>query len=118
MESGSNKHSARLDDEMAEESQSAESRGEDQPAGMFSSGVPRSGTSLSPAELEARSMLGQWLAPGHFAARREALVEAAIAADAPPEVIEAVRQLPAGHEFGNVGDAWQALAGREETPPH
>lgn len=117
MESGSNKHSARLDDEMAEESRSAESSGKDQPAGTFATGLDGSSAGLSPTEVEARSTLAKWLVPGHFPATREQLIEAATGAGAPDEVIDAARRLPSGREFGNVGDAWQALGGREETPP-
>lgn len=117
MESGSSKHSARLDDEMAEESRQAEFSGEDQPAGTYSSGLRDSGAGLSAAEVQARSTLAMWLAPGHFPATRERLIDSAINAGAPDEVVDAVRRLPPGREFGNVGDAWQALGGRDETPP-
>jgi hypothetical protein len=117
MESGSNKHSARVDDEMAEEARLAEFSGEDQPTGMFPGGLEDSSSGLSTAEVEARSTLAKWLVPGHFPAMREQLIEAAIGTGAPDEVVDAARRLPSGREFGNIGDAWQALGGREETPP-
>lgn len=75
------------------------------------------GPGLSAAEVEARSTLAKWLVPGHFPAMREQLIAAAIDAGVPDDVVDAARQLPSGREFGNVGDAWQALGGREETPP-
>lgn len=103
---------------MADEFRAAVDAGDDQPAGMFSDPLADAGASLTAVEIEARSTLARWLVPGHFPAVREQLISAAIDADAPDAVVDAARRLPAGQTFVDIGDAWQALGGREEPPPH
>lgn len=136
MERGSDKHSARLDDELASETASithgapvesraeewhqAEPAGEDEPpvspfpAGHDEAVAPGA---FTPGEIEARSELARWLPPHCFPGVREQLIGAVIDADAPTAVVDRLRDLAAGREYVNVGDVWTALGGREEPAP-
>jgi hypothetical protein len=64
---------------------------------------------LTPEEVEARSRFSRFLPRTVFPAHRETLVRAADAAGAPDDVIEQLRQLPAGRTFLTAARAWAAL---------
>jgi hypothetical protein len=131
MERGSDKHSSRVDEEMAhevsgmirgghdsraEEWRSAEPAGEDQPGvtlgadTALTGGTPRG---MTAADVEARSEFAQWLGRAAFPAVGQVLLEHVMDAGAPDHVVEEVRALPAGREFANAGDAWRALHASE-----
>ncbi len=135
MERGSDKHSRRLDDAMAdevsglvhgghdpriEEWRSAEPSGEDQPAvslggdDALGGGTPEG---MTEADIETRSELASWLGRASFPAVRELLLEHVMDAEAPDAIIEMVRALPAGREFTSTGDVWRALH-RYDDGPH
>jgi hypothetical protein len=127
MERGSDKHSGRLDDAMKgetaglvhgghdpriEESRSAEPSGEDQPAvSLTGDYVDVSGTpeGMTPEDVEGRSELASWLGRASFPAVREQLLQHVMDEDAPDEIVDQVRALPAGREFVNAGEVWRAL---------
>lgn len=132
MDRGSNTHSARMDDALkgetegmmrsghdthAEEWKSAEPSGEDQPDvdrmpdGTLSGGTP---AGLSGDDVEGRSELARFLPRGAFPAVGEMLLEAARQNEAPDRVLEQLRALPAGREYANVAEVWQALGGGVE----
>lgn len=133
MERGSDQHNQRLDDAMksetqgmmksgrdthAEEWKSAEPSGEDQPDvdlapnGTLAGGVP---DGMSGDDVEGRSELATYLHRSTFPAAGTALEQAAREADAPDAVLEELRGLPAGGEYANVGEVWQALHGGHEA---
>ena len=64
---------------------------------------------LTPQEVEGRSRFSRYLPRGVFPADREALVRAGRAANAPDDVIEQLRRLPAGRTFPTAARAWAAL---------
>ncbi len=127
MERGSDKHSSRVDEEMAhevsgmihgghdsraEEWRSAEPAGEDQPAATLGAQTPLAGGTphgMSAEDVEARSELAQWLGRATFPAIGQVLLEHVMDAQAPDRVVDQVRALPAGREFANAGDVWRAL---------
>ena len=129
MDRGSDKHNPRLDEELkhevsglvqsghdthAEEWASPEPSGEDQPEvdrapnGTLHGGVPEG---MTESDVEARARLATYLTPGAFPGVREQLLDHVIDADAPDEIVDEVRQLPAGREFQNLGEVWRALHG-------
>lgn len=131
MERGSDKHGPRLDealeaetrammtagrDTRAEEWNSPEPSGEDQPdvdrapSSTLTGGLP---DGLTPADVEQRSELATFLGKEVWPARREALLEKARDQSAPERVIDLVERLPDG-EFVNLQQAWSALAGGRE----
>jgi hypothetical protein len=127
MERGSDKHNPRLDEEMAhevagvvqgghetraEEWHSAEPPGEDQP--QVTLGGERALMGGTPAGMTAddvasRSELAQWLGRAVFPAVAQVLLEHAMDAGAPDNIVAEIRALPAGREYSNVGDVWRAL---------
>jgi len=131
MERG-NLHSARLDETMDKETEgmvragrdtraaewhSAEPSGEDQPEvdrvpdATLTGGVP---DGLTAEEVEARSRLASYLPRSAFPAVREMLINEARGRDAPDAIVERVKSLPAGREFANLGEAWEAMGGHRE----
>jgi Protein of unknown function (DUF2795) len=111
MERGSNKHSPRLDEEMAdevrgtvqgaggghvEEWKMAEPSGEDQPV-----------TSLEPDETDDFSRFGSYLGRV-FPADREALLSSARGFEAPDDVLDRLATLPPGTTYQNASEAWKA----------
>ena len=133
MERGSDKHSARMDDALegetrglvtsghdthAEEWKSAEPSGEDQPdvdLAPDSTLVGGTPPGMSPQDVEARSELATYLHISAFPGVRAALLEEAENNQAPDRILDLVRQLPAGHEFQNLGEVWRAIHGNAET---
>jgi len=133
MERGSDKHSARLDDEMAhevrgiiqggkdthaEEFKQPEPSGEDQPDvdlvpdGTLHGGVPEG---MTDADVSRRTQLATYLHRSAFPMVREMVIDEAQRNEAPDDVVADLRRLPAGREFVNVGDVFATLGGAEET---
>jgi hypothetical protein len=127
MERGSDKHSSRVDEEMAhevsgmvqggrepraEEWRSAEPAGEDQPEATLGGESALTGgtpAGMTAEDVEARSELAQWLGRATFPAVRELLLEHVMDNGAPDRIVEEVRALPAGREYINAGDVWRTL---------
>ncbi|MCC5577873.1 DUF2795 domain-containing protein [Microtetraspora sp. AC03309] len=124
---GSDEHGPRMDDEQkhetegltrgggtahAEESKEPEPTrhaAEDVPPGRRPPGSePGTHSRITPADVERRSHLAQWLSDAEYPANRENLLAHAETKSAPDAVIEAVRQLPE-LKFHNVGEVAEAL---------
>ena len=60
--------------------------------------------------------MARHLAAVTFPARAEELAAGAEAADAPPEMVAALRDLPGDEEHVNGQSVWQALGGAVEQP--
>lgn len=124
MERASDKHSQRLDDSMASDTRSLvqgapiEARDRDerlQEGGEGPEAVGGPGLGLD--ERDGRSELARHLRPSAFPGDRETLLAVARDENAPGAVLDALRVLPEGEEFGNVEAVWKALGGRTETRP-
>ena len=115
MDRGSNKHSARVDDEMAhevrgitqgvtggrvEESREAEPSGDDQPE---VSGI------LEEDETRDLSRFGRYIGLSALPGDRVKLRHSAETLLAPDDVLADIDSLPAGQEFATVVEIWQAL---------
>jgi hypothetical protein len=133
MERGSDKHSARMDDALeaevnlmmragrdtrAEEWNSAEPSGEDQPDvdlvpdGTLAGGVP---DGMTEADVEERSRIAAYLGKEIWPAGSQALIAKAEEMNAPDAVLDQLRRLPTSAVFANVQDVWQALQGGTEA---
>jgi hypothetical protein len=129
MERGSDKHSARMDDALeqetrgivqagrdprAEEWKSAEPSGEDQPgvhlsgSGALHGGVPEG---MNEQDVEERARLASYLGKEVWPATGAQLLAVAQGREAPDVVLQQLRQLPADRSFANLQDAWGALSG-------
>lgn len=128
MERGSNKHSARVDDEMnhevqgmmtaerptrAEEWKEAEPAGEDQvdPGRRDETpdrqpGVP---PGMTPQDVELRSDLAAALPRSLFPADESVLLGHLVDDNAPDRLRQLVRQLPTGQLYANIGEVAEAL---------
>lgn len=127
MERGSDTHGPRQDEELkhevegllragrqtrAEEWKQAEPSGEDEPDvdrapdHTLGGGTP---AGMTADELESRAELASWLGRSTFPAVRTALLAHVLDAQAPDRVVHMVESLPAGQEFANAGEVWQAL---------
>jgi Protein of unknown function (DUF2795) len=131
LERESDKHGPRLDEELEHETRSlqqgapVESRveehreqegpGEGQPTpdARLTGGRATAG-SLDLDDAETRADIARFLTPSVFPADRETLVADAEGNQAPDEVLERLRALPAGRAFENVQDVWSALGGTVE----
>jgi hypothetical protein len=132
MERGSDKHGARVDDALeaevrgmlqagrdtrAEEWNSAEPSGEDQPDvdraphGTLHGGVP---DGMTEEDVEGRSELASYLGKEIWPAAPTTMIEKAREQNAPDRVIDLVERLPQ-REYANVQDAWSALTGAGEA---
>lgn len=129
MERGSDKHSARMDDALAHETEgltrgghdthaeewkSAEPSGEDQPQvsrgadGVLHGGVP---DGLTGDDVDLRSEIAQQLGKEVWPATGAQLLAVASGREAPDRVLAALRQLPADRSFVNLQEAFAALSG-------
>ena len=117
MDRGSSKHSPRVDEQMsqevrgtvqgtagsrAEEWKMAEPSGEDQPE-----------VSLVPDEDNVPgasfSRFGTYIGLSAFPGDRDALEKSARDLEAPDDVLDALRTLPAGTTYQNAAEVWRAL---------
>lgn len=137
MARGSDKHSPRLDESLvhdtrpltqgapmearADEARQQEGAADDEPTtdALLTGEIhpeQRSQDALDHDEVEARSRLAAYLLPSAWPADRDRLVACATEANAPPEVIDRLCQLPEG-EFSHTEAVWEALGGRVEFRP-
>jgi hypothetical protein len=118
MERGSNKHGARIDDQMsdevrgevlgnpggrAEEWHLAEPSGEDQ---------PDTTERLDVDEAEQFSRFGRYIGRSALPGDRDALKRSAQDLLAPDDVLDDLDRLPPGKVFDNLAEAWAALGRR------
>jgi hypothetical protein len=134
MERGSDKHSPRIDENLAhdtrsltqgapmearaDESRLQEGAGDDEPttdALLMGDLHPEQLTEsqLAHDEAEARSRLAASLRPSVFPADRDALLACAQDLNAPPDILDQLRGLPNG-TFTHTEAVWEALGGRVE----
>lgn len=138
MDRGSDKHSPRIDDSLehdtrpltqgspsearADEGRHQEGAADGEPttdallSGDVHPGEATNGEVLSHDELEARSRIAAYLRPSIWPADREGLVACADEMNAPPEVLDRLRQLPDG-TFTHTEAVWEALGGQVEFRP-
>ena len=131
MERGSDKHSPRLDEELdhktrslqqggpvesrVEEHREQEGPGDGQPTpDARLTGGRATAASLDLDDAETRADIARFLTPSAFPADRERLVADAEGNQAPDQVLERLRALPAGRVYENVQDVWGALGGTVE----
>lgn len=132
MERGSDTHSPRLDDSLAEEtggmvrsghetraqeSRSAEPAGEDQPSVEVSPDAELVGGTpggMTEADVSGRSELASWIGGEPYPAPGRVLADRAAAAGAPDRIVGELRNLPADTSYAGVGEVWQALGGGVE----
>jgi hypothetical protein len=131
VERGSDKHSPRVDEELAHETRSlqqgspVESRveefreqegpGDGQPTpDARLAGGRATAASLDLDDAEARADIARFLTPSAFPADREALLADAQGNQAPEAVLERLQALPRGRSYENVQDVWGALGGTVE----
>jgi uncharacterized protein DUF2795 len=129
MERASDKHAQRLDDAMAADTRSMtqgapiEARDRDERLQEGGEGPEALRGLRGPNavggsdERDGRSELARHLRPSAFPGDREALLAVARDEHAPGAVLDALRVLPEGEEFGNVEAVWEALGGRRESRP-
>ena len=131
MERGSDRHSPRVDEQLAHETRSLqqgapiESRveehreqegpGDGQPTpDARLSGGKATAASLDLDDAETRANIARFLDPRAFPADREALLADAEGNQAPADVLQRLEALPAGRAYDNVQDVWSALGGTVE----
>jgi uncharacterized protein DUF2795 len=126
MDRGSNKHSPRVDDQMAaevrgtvqgtaggraEEWKMAEPSGEDQPQvslvpeGEYARGEPNG---VGSPHGEAFSRFGTYIGMSALPGDRDAVLRSARDLEAPDDVVARIETLPAGTTFRNVAEVWKA----------
>lgn len=136
MPTGSDKHGPMQDDDLKQAAEDLErsgreprtdaareqeAPGEDQPEpdaapeGTLTGGTP---IGMGPTDVQWRSELARFLEHGAFPGAREALQESAQANNASDQVVELLNLLPAGREFQNVQEVWEALGGDVESRRH
>jgi hypothetical protein len=135
MDRGSNKHSPRVDEEMAEEVRgivqgvagaraeewkSLEPSGEDQPEVSEIPDEEEDTARGEPAgvgnpEAEALSRFASYIGRSAMPGDREALIRSARDLDAPDDVLEALGRLPGDTTFRTVTEVWHAIRTRETT---
>lgn len=135
MDRGSDKHSPRIDDSLehdtrpltqgspyearADEARLQEGAADGEPttdallSGDVHPGEAPNGEELSHDELEARSRIAAYLRPSVWPADRQALLTCAEDMNAPPDVLDRLRQLPDG-TFSHTEAVWEALGGPVE----
>jgi hypothetical protein len=132
MERGSDKHGARMDDALdaevdgmmragretrAEEWNSAEPVGEDQPDvdrspdGPLLGGVPEGMTEV---DVEQRSRIASYLGKEVWPATGPQLAAVARSRQAPDDVVNRLEGLPSGRSFVNLQEVWADLHGGTE----
>lgn len=129
MERGSDKHSARMDDALeaevrgmmtagretrAEDWNSAEPSGEDQPDvdlvpdGTLAGGVP---DGMTEVDIELRSELASYLGKECWPCDAERLLVTAAGTNAPEAVLNRLLSLPARRDYANMQEVWAELSG-------
>jgi len=132
MERNSDKHAARVDEELKHElsslvhgspveSRASEAREQEGPADgeptpdalLTGEPAPATPDSLTHDEVEARTELARHLQPAIFPADRAALIDSARRMGASDQLIDRLGQLPDG-TFDHMEAVWEALGGRVE----
>lgn len=134
MARGSDKHSPRIDDNLAHDTRSLtqgapmearadegrqqEGAADDEPTpdALLSGDLhpeQASDAGLNHDEVEARSRLASYLRPSVWPADREGLLACAEGLHAPSDVLDQLRRLPDG-TFSHTEAAWEALGGKVE----
>ncbi|MDQ6725626.1 MAG: DUF2795 domain-containing protein [Actinomycetota bacterium] len=137
MARGSDKHSPRIDENLAHDTRSltqgapSESRADE---GRQQEGAAddepttdalltgelhpeqRNRDALDHEEVEARSRLAAYLRPSIWPADRETLLACARELNAPPDVLDRLSRLPEGR-FSHTEAVWEAVGGRVEFRP-
>lgn len=101
-----------------DESREQEPAGDDQTEPDLEPGVTQTGGSpvgMDAADVQWRSELAQNLEHRVFPAVREQLMESARDNNAPDYIVGTLQGLPAGREFQNVQEVWEALGGHTES---
>ena len=133
MERGSDKHSARLDDEMehavqgmmaaerptrAEEWKESEPAGEDQPDpgrhGVTDEHQPAVPEGMTPEEVELRSEVAAALPRSVFPTDESGLLAHLVDDNAPDRLRQLISQLPGGQVFNQVSEVVEALGLHQE----
>jgi len=127
VERGSDKHAARLDEQIKHETEGLirsghsthanewkdpEPAGEDQPEADSAPNTTRYGGTpdgMTPEDAERRAELAQYLGAGVYPADRDRLVAVLRDRNAPERIVDWLGGLPAGREFVNVQDVAVAL---------
>lgn len=81
------------------------------PEGTLTGGSP---PGVDSGDVQGRSEVARFLEHSAFPGVREALMESARDNNAPDSLIRKLERLPAGREFRNVQEVWQALGGHAE----
>jgi hypothetical protein len=122
MERGSDKHSPRLDDQMAHETSSlstgapVEARAQEwRTQEGAADGEPEVDAVLTHSEVEERSDIARFLELSAFPADRGTLLSVAERNQAPDAVLHRLQSLPEGQGFENVQQVWEALGGGRES---
>lgn len=84
------------------------------PSGAYAGGTP---PGLDPNEVGARTELGRHLKPAAFPGDRDQLVRDAQDNQAPDDLVDMLRGLPAGQRYETVQEVWEALGGGSEQRP-
>lgn len=135
MPRGSDKHSPRIDDNIAhdvrpltqanpaearaDEGRHQEGAGDDEPttdALLTGDLAPGGDNVLGHDEVEDRARLAAVLKPSIWPADRQALVACAQEGNAPPDLLDRLSQLPDG-TYSHTEAVWEALGGRVEQRP-
>lgn len=129
----SDKHSPRVDNEMAHETEGLvrsgrsthaeewkdpEPSGEDQPdADRVPNATLVGGTpdGMSPDDVEGRAELASYIGKEIYPAVRAQLIDLVMERNAPERVIDLVKNLPSDRQFANINDVWEAVGGSTET---
>lgn len=110
----SDKHSARMDDELQKDTRAGEDVREQQRADDARPDVVQQQEGvLDDADAERRSELARFLEPSLFPARPAELEESAASRFAADGLIKALQALP-DRVYENVGDVWAAMGGPSE----
>lgn len=123
MDTGSNKHGVRLDEQLAKEIRDEPGAGrteewrEPDPEANADRLQPGGGApaGMTAEERDERSRVGQYLRRTAFPADRPSLLTEARAMNAPDDVITRIEDLPDGQLFDNVADLWAAGSGSSEA---
>lgn len=133
MERGSDKVSRRQDEALkhdteglvrsghgthAEEWKGSEPSGEDQPdvdRAPDSTMVGGTPAGMTGEDIDGRSELASFVGPAAYPVVGQQLLELVQENNAPDRIIDLVRRLPSGQQFGSLNDVWTALGGHVET---
>jgi hypothetical protein len=110
---GNTKHGVILDDRLRREDEYEARMVDPEGEGDRTGGAP---VGMTPDEVEGRSNLGRYIPKASLPGDREDLIAGATELNAPDEVLDALKHLPARTRFETVNQVWAALGGRNEDP--